>query len=130
MKSEARPWEQPGAQLRDLEPDRGDLLQWLGWAGLANGLASLCLLFPALVAVPLGVMVLLMARHDLARMRAGLMDRAGEEQTQVARRNALCGLLIPLIPLLVLVGLLADPTSRGFRLAAPTFLRPASGQRR
>jgi hypothetical protein len=120
-----RPWERPGADRRDLEPDRGELLQWMGWAGLVCGLASFGLVFPAPAAIALAVAVLIMSRTDLARMRSGLMDRAGEEQTRTARRNALCGLGLALVPLLVLGSLSADRVPDLMRLLMPSLPRMA-----
>jgi hypothetical protein len=124
-KTDVMPWQRPGAERRDLEPDRGELLQWLGWAGLACGLATFCLLLPALAAFALGITVLVMARADLARMRAGLMDHAGEEQTRTARRNALCGLGLALVPLLILGSLSADRVPDLVRLLTPIIPRPS-----
>ncbi len=61
--------------------------RWAGWlrllggAALACGVASLCLARPALVALPLGVAVMVMASRDLARMGRGDMDPAGRADT-------------------------------------------------
>jgi hypothetical protein len=52
------------------------------------------LVFPALVALPLGIAVWVAARHDLGKMAAGAMDPAGRDQTRAALDyGALGGLL-------------------------------------
>jgi hypothetical protein len=103
-----RPWERPGAVRRDCAPHRGNLLRQLGRASGALGVLSMVLVLPALVSIALGVAVCLLARHDLAQMRAGLMDPSGQDDTEVGYTDALCGLLFSLGPLvLVLLVLLA-----------------------
>jgi hypothetical protein len=80
---EVPPWERPGAVRRDCEPDRNWLLGPLGGFSLACGaLSFLPCCFPvAVVGVPLGLTTWLLARRDLARMRAGEMDRRGAKKT-------------------------------------------------
>ncbi len=86
------PWELPGAVRRDCEPHRGDLL-------LRLSMLTLCLaaaVIPALLAWPLGVAVWVMARHDLALMRLGGMDPAGQADTRAAQLLVLIAALLPL----------------------------------
>ncbi len=48
----------------------------------------------SLLGIPFNLAVWLIARHDLAMMRTGLMDAAGEKQTRRARLMGLAGLLV------------------------------------
>src|SRR5262249_41477772 len=103
--AEARPWEQPGQVRRDVEPHRGPWLLLVGWIGL--GFAALTVplalvvwleLLPmpsllivsevcglcALVGFALGVAALGLGGRDLARMRAGAIDPAGEKDADRA----------------------------------------------
>jgi hypothetical protein len=91
------PWQLPGAIRRDCEPHRGPLLRRLGV--LAVWLDLLGVLFPPAVlpALPLGVAVWVMARRDLAGMRLGLVDPGGEADTRQARRDAICGVILPFL---------------------------------
>jgi hypothetical protein len=100
---EVPPWERPGAVRRDCEPHHGDLLFTLGstafLAALLScmfglvGLGLLC--FP--VALPLGLVVWAVARHDLARMHSGMMDPRGDEKTEDARRLGLAAVWFGLV---------------------------------
>jgi hypothetical protein len=76
-----RPWELPGNVRRDCAPHRGMLLMLMGLAALGFGFASVFLVVPALVAVPLGLATRRMARHDLTQMRLGAMDPEGRRVT-------------------------------------------------
>jgi hypothetical protein len=50
--------------------------------------------FPlAVFGLPLGLTTWLMARRDLAKMRAGEMERQGEKETLQAERDGLFGLI-------------------------------------
>jgi hypothetical protein len=82
--SDLRPWEQPGEVRRDVEPHRAGLLGALAQAALLCGLLSCCFIFTAPVGLALGVTVWALAAHDLAGMRAGLVDPAGERDTRFA----------------------------------------------
>ncbi len=97
---DARPWEQPGAVRRDVEPHRGGLLRALGVTSLLLGALAPVLLLPALVALPLGVVVWMCARRDLREMAAGAMDPGGWDATRAGRDcgalgAAFCLLAIP-----------------------------------
>jgi hypothetical protein len=92
-----RPWERPGAWRRDVEPHRGGLLRALGLTSLVLGTLAPALVLPALVALPLGVAVWVVARRDLGRMAAGAMDPAGRDQTTAARDYGALGALLCLL---------------------------------
>src|SRR5687768_3781355 len=92
-----RPWEIPGNVRRDCDPHRGLLLMALGATALVFGFASVLLVFPALVAFPLGLVTARMARHDLMQMRLGSMDPEGRRQAVKAELWALCGTLLSLL---------------------------------
>ena len=89
--SDDRPWERPGAVRRDCQPHRAPLLLALGDASLLLGTLSLCLGFPALTAFACGAVAWGLARHDLGRMGAWLMDPGGLAVTRRARARALAG---------------------------------------
>jgi hypothetical protein len=98
---ETRPWERPGAVRRDCEPGRGGWLLLLSGAALACSFSAICLAVPALVGLPLGVAVWSMAGHDLARMRAGLLDPAGRAAAEEARGQAFVAVVMALTCLVV-----------------------------
>src|SRR5262249_10861811 len=77
---EPRPWERPGAVRRDCKPHRGELLGRLGDLSLALGVLAMVTWAPALVGLPLALVVVVLAPGDLAQMDAGVMDPAGREQ--------------------------------------------------
>ena len=94
------PWEQPGCFRMDCEPHRGTLLWWLGWASLIFGILaplpwSGCGL--GLFGIPLGLCRRHMAKADLAKMRAGLMDPHGEAVTKSAESLGTGGLVCGVI---------------------------------
>ncbi len=86
-----RPWERPGAVRRDCLAHRAPLLLALADASLLLGILSLCLGFPALAAFACGAVAWGLARHDLGRMGARLMDPSGLAATRCARARALAG---------------------------------------
>jgi hypothetical protein len=61
------------------------------------GLLSGCLFLPAAVGLPLGLAAWVVAGRDLARMRAGLMDPRGVEETGRAREYAAVGAVLNLL---------------------------------
>jgi hypothetical protein len=97
---EVPPWEQPGAYRRDCASHRGELLELLG---LASILLSCCgfitLGVSALVGLPLGFLVMYLARCDLAQMKLGKMDPHGEPMTDGAWYQGCCGALVALAAL-------------------------------
>jgi hypothetical protein len=95
-----RPWEQPGAVRRDVEPHRGDLLVLLGTASLVCGFLTPALVVPGVVGLPLSVVVLVLAYRDLGRMGRGMLDPAGRAEAEKAIQHALVGLFFNVIGLL------------------------------
>jgi uncharacterized membrane-anchored protein len=92
-----RPWEVPGNLRRDLAPHRGLLLTILGAISLFCGFASVFVTVPAVIALPLGVIVARMAGHDLHMMRYGEMDPEGRRQTVRAQLWGIVGVLVSLL---------------------------------
>ena len=96
---EKPPWEQPWATRRDCEPHRGELVRLLGFASLVLGALTLCTCVTAFLALPMGTAAWVMARKDLAMMRAGLMDPRGEWDTRQGgdwgRLGVILSLLLP-----------------------------------
>jgi hypothetical protein len=114
-----RPWEQAGAVRRDCEPHSGPWLRAMGCVSLMICTSSLALAAPYLgmpggglvwVAGPgllflaaglgLGFSIVALARRDLAGMRAGRMDRAGEQATRTAWACGLAGVATGLLAIL------------------------------
>jgi hypothetical protein len=93
---DARPWERPGAVRRDCEAHRGTWLLALADAALLVGALSLALGFLAPLGLALGVTAWGLSSHDLGRMRAGLMDPAGQEAAARARTRAVAGVTLSL----------------------------------
>lgn len=91
--SDERPWEEAGQLRRDFEPHRGPNLQLLGLASLVCGALG-CLCIPALIGLPLGVVIALMAHRDVNQMKAGLMDAEGMKQTLKAQTYGALGALL------------------------------------
>ena len=96
-----RPWERPGAVRRDCERHRGQLLRRLGGFVLVCAALAVCALPLALVVLPSSVAVWLLARRDLARMDAGLMDPEGWNDTDQGRIWTADAVWVSLPPLLL-----------------------------
>jgi hypothetical protein len=83
---------------RDYEPHRGTLIVSLGNLSLIAGGLSLCLFGAgAIISIPIGILVWVMANRDLESMRAGRMDPAGKRQTETGRAGAIAGIILGLI---------------------------------
>jgi hypothetical protein len=94
------PWERPGCFRMDCEPHRGTLLWWLAFASLAFGSFALfpcCGWEPGLIGIPFGLCIRQLTKGDLAKMRAGLMDPAGEEDTAQAMSLSTYGLWLSIV---------------------------------
>jgi hypothetical protein len=79
------PWEHPGAYRRDCEPHRGEVLSALGTLSILLSLIGcISLGASAIVGFPLGLLVLYLARRDLAKMKVGQMDPHGASLTRSA----------------------------------------------
>lgn len=92
-------WRHPDVLIRrDYEPHRGKLILSFGNLSMIVGGLSLCFLgFGAVLSVPLGVLIWVMANHDLERMRDGRMDPRGKSQTENGRTGAIAGLILGLL---------------------------------
>jgi hypothetical protein len=119
-----RPWEQPGQVRRDAEPPSSLLLLQLGTASLVLGLPTfglvicgftpMCSFLGFGVALPLmvfmglpaGIFTLVLARRDLAKMRAGLMDPWDYDRTDEAATRARTGVFLNGLGLLLAIGIL------------------------
>jgi hypothetical protein len=89
----------PGPMFRrDCEPHRGNWLLALGNVCMTLGALSLCLCGTGgVLAVPLGVVVWVLARNDLARMARGEVDPGGRRETENARTAAVVGIVLSLL---------------------------------
>jgi hypothetical protein len=116
------PWEMPGAVRRDCEPHRGPLVRRVGHAAFVLSLLLAVTPLVLLPGVPLmgagefpewgvplfplaGVLPSLaawaLARHDLALMRRGLMDPAGERAVRGGWRFASAGMILAAVSFLL-----------------------------
>jgi hypothetical protein len=117
-----RPWEESGAVRRDCVPHRGDTLQTLGnISAVCSFMFLFCILvmgpsliasltlkgilslacFPfmpilILIALPFGLITWILSKGDLTMMRNGLMDPAGEVQTEKGLVRGSIGSLLAL----------------------------------
>src|SRR5690242_9130190 len=94
------PWERPGCFRRDCEPHRGNFLWWLAFAGLILGILALAPEYgwmPGLIGIFLGLCSRYMAKTDLAKMQAGLMDPFGRAVTGSAEDFSNAGLVLSVI---------------------------------
>ena len=89
-----RPWDLPGAARRDCAPHRGNVLALLGQLSLACGLLSCLLGVPALLGLPVSVVTIFLAKHDLYLMWEGTLDPRGRQQTELARRRREYGVVL------------------------------------
>ena len=102
------PWERPGCFRRDCEPHRGDMLWWLGNISLFLGVFALspCVGWvPGLLGIPLSLCSRYLAKADLVKIRAGLMDPAGEKATAQAVYVSTQGLWCSIIGTVIWGGL-------------------------
>jgi hypothetical protein len=78
---------------RDGAPHRGRFLFMLGVISCLCGLGAACFGVSAIVGVPLGVCVALMAASDLRQMEDGSVDPRGRQLTRTASSTAMSGIL-------------------------------------
>ncbi len=103
----------PRPARRDPGPHRAGLLRVLGGGALAANSLSMCLVLPALVGVPLAVVVWALASQDLAAMRAGGMDPAGRAGTEQARDWAVAGLILAGLGLVICAVIVGSVVGNG-----------------
>jgi hypothetical protein len=131
--AESRPWEEPGAVRRDVEPHRGNLLLLLARVALVLAACSFCLAPAVLAAAPLAGAAYALACRDLGRMEVGDLDPAGRPTTEQARLFAAWALALGMIGALscMMAFMTLGPMAVDFR-AATTRPRadPAGGDRR
>ncbi|MBY0523165.1 MAG: hypothetical protein K2R98_07185 [Gemmataceae bacterium] len=90
------PWEHPGAVRRDLTPHRAEGLFSLANVAAVLGFLNVCAFVPGIVSLAVAGMTIHMAKGDLQRMRQGLFDPSGEEQTTRALARADFAVLLTL----------------------------------
>jgi hypothetical protein len=115
---EELPWERRGLMRLDCEPHRGGLVRLLGGVSLVLGALAMCGGVTGLVGLPMGIAAWKMGHEDLAKMRAGLMDRRGQGKTRQGCDCAVFGMLLSLFflggyALLVLDRILPPPLGTG-----------------
>jgi hypothetical protein len=94
---DARPWEQPGQDRRDLLPERGErLLFWAQWGFFCSSI-SWCVPPAALVGVYICLVVAIRSRLDLAEIARKTRERAGKVKTRRALFIALPGVVVGLV---------------------------------
>jgi hypothetical protein len=85
----------PLGPRRDTEPHQGNLIANLG---KASALAGLLTFFTcglgSLIGLPLGLVTWALARNQLSRIDAGLVDASGRTQTEFGRQQAILGIFL------------------------------------
>lgn len=94
VETDDRPWEQPGVVRRDCEPHRAELLGQLGTIAVICGFLTAILVVTAVVSLPLGIAVCIMARQDLAKMQTREMDPQGAADTERALQTGIFSLFV------------------------------------
>lgn len=95
-----QPWELLGESRRDCEPHRGRLLRRLARISLlTGGLSFLCPPL-ALIGLPMGLLIRMLARRDLDAIFAGEMDHRGYAETEKARNDSHAGVVVSWLGLL------------------------------
>jgi hypothetical protein len=83
---------------RDASAHRGKLIETLGTITLFGGALTFCTGGIGMVlALCTGVAALLMARHDLAQMKTGIVDPQGKSLTEYGQNKAIIGLVLALL---------------------------------
>lgn len=89
------PWEQPDGFRRDYEPHRATALLRLAIVGIVlNFLGVVLVAFPTIVGVPVCLTIWLLARQDLHKMEAGIMDPSGNYEVMRALEVAQFGVVV------------------------------------
>jgi hypothetical protein len=97
-KEQGLPWQGPDIVRPAGDPHRGGLILFLGEAVFFFSLLGVPLLgLPWIFTLPWSLTVYLMARRDLRRMSAGLMDPQGRKPTEEGRGYSLFALALSLV---------------------------------
>jgi hypothetical protein len=102
------PWERPGCFRMDCEPHRGNFVCWLAIASFLLGvlaLLPLCGWMPGLIGIPFNLCIRYLAKSDLAKMQAGLMNPYGEGLTKSAMSLSSRGLWCSIVGTVIWGGL-------------------------
>jgi len=93
-----------GPVVREGAPHRGWLLLILGSLSATLGAFSPCFAYVAIIGVPLGGVVWVLAGRDLRRMRDGSVDQRGRALTRLAYATGLLGVAMGVlsVPIYVL----------------------------
>jgi hypothetical protein len=104
-----RPWEQPGNFRLDCEPHRGFTLRFLAWIAFVGSVllffasffsGFIIIIFVPLIALyfvillSLAITLMILARWDLRKMNAGVLDPTGKVITAEARDLAIGSFLV------------------------------------
>jgi endogenous inhibitor of DNA gyrase (YacG/DUF329 family) len=83
---------------RDGEPHRGRVLYTLGaLSAITGGLSACSFGYLAVISVPLGVTVWILAARDLRAMQDGSIDPRGRDLTRAGRSSALAGVVFGIV---------------------------------
>jgi hypothetical protein len=88
--------ESAGGRL-DFEPHRGQILLLFANISMVYGAVALCTFFPAVISLPLGLTVLVLAHRDDKRIYAGQMDPEGRDYLAMASIRAYYGIFLSVI---------------------------------
>jgi hypothetical protein len=105
LEADERPWEEPGCFRLDYESHRSKLLLNMGNTCMVCGALALYICAPALIGLPLGIAVIMMANKDIDRMDAGHVDPSGKELALMACIRAKYGILLCAISWIPTLGL-------------------------
>lgn len=87
-----------GQLRKDGDLHRGGVIDTLGSISLALGAMAFCLFgVGTVVALATGIPAVVMANHDLHKMRTGLVDPAGRLATEHGRNKAVVGIVLGLL---------------------------------
>jgi hypothetical protein len=98
---------------RDWEPHRATLVLVLGILSLVCGAMFMCYALPWIAGLPMGIIAWVMGKRDLRKMRANLMDPAGQGTTQA---GYICGLIGTILNSLMVLLCLSGAAFFGFMM--------------
>src|SRR5262249_36177024 len=99
LEDDAQPSETSPPLRRDLPPHPGNCLRAFAPVILLLSGAGAACLYPAVLSIPLALLLWWAAARDLAMMRTGRMDPPGEKEVAEARTCALVSLALPFVGL-------------------------------